>query len=182
MVHLTVRDYESLPEDGNRYEILDGRLEVTPAPSYSHQRAGMKLTRRLQDHAETRALGTVIIAPFDVVLAVDAIAQPDVLYISNARRSILSEKRVNGAPDLVVEIFHHASALRDTEVKRQLYARYGVSEYWQIDLDLKRILVLELTDAGYEEYSRAEATGKGAARSRLLPDFTVDWTDLFEVE
>ena len=128
-------------------------------------------------------------APFEVVLAGDPrgnavrkrrgarAVQPDVLFVSNSRLALLDGKRLNGAPDLVVEIFHHSTALYDTEEKRTLYALHGVREYWQVDLDRKQVVVLSLTEAGYEETCRA---GEGdRARSTVLTGFEVDWFEVF---
>lgn len=176
-VHLTVREYDALPDDGQRYEILDGRLDMTPAPSEQHQDVAGNLFLLLKLWVRARSLGRVIIAPFDVVLAFDGVVQPDLLYISKERASILNGKRAVGAPELVVEIFHHAGALKDTEVKRQLYARHGVNEYWQVDLDRKSIRVFELTETGYEEHCKA-IEGETAS-SKVLPGFLAPWSEVF---
>ncbi len=176
-VHLTWHDFEALPEDGRRYELHDGRLEVTPAPSERHQTVVLNLAALLRDWVRTRQLGKVLIAPFDVVLACDTIVEPDLVFFARDRLGLLDGRKANGAPDLAVEVFHHAGALKDTEIKRQLYARYGVREYWLVDLDLGRVTVLSLTPTGYEQHQRA---GQGERlTSSILPGFEVDWSELF---
>lgn len=176
-IHLTIRDYEVLPDDGNRYEIIDGRLEVTPAPSFRHQSVSRDLLVSLVNWVRPRRLGEVFAAPADVQLAFDAIVQPDLLFISSERSSILGPQRCKGAPDLVVEIFSHASALRDTEVKRSLYARHGVREYWLVDLDLEQIVVLTLSETGYEELVRVGEGG--AVSSSVLSGLSIPWSEVF---
>lgn len=122
-------DYWQLPE-GAPVELIKGRLVVSPSPNVLHQTIILLLSERLL--AAARKTGsTAIVAPMDVTLSDDTILQPDLLYVSKARRAIIKE-RVEGAPDLVIEIIS-GSARRDRVVKLDLYARYGVGEYWIVD-------------------------------------------------
>lgn len=132
-VVLTYADYLELPNDRNRYEILEGELAVSPAPGTLHQRVLLRLSRRLADFAERNRLGEVLVAPCDVLLSDTTVVQPDLLYVSRARRQIVEAAFVRGAPDLVVEIISPTSARTDREVKKQLYARYSVPHYWIFD-------------------------------------------------
>ena len=127
---LTWEHYVELPNDGKRYEIIEGELYVSPSPSEKHQRAATNLTYTLVGHSRTHRLGRVYAAPFDVVLAFTSIVQPDILFISTERLGILTAANVQGAPDLVVEIISPSSTKTDQEVKRDLYAKYGVKHYW----------------------------------------------------
>src|SRR5262249_54186269 len=108
----TYEDYLLLPED-RRYEIVDGELYMTPSPATYHQRILRQLERALGEYVEGRRLGEVLFAPCDVVLSETDIVQPDVLFVSSGRASIIGEKYISAAPDLVVEILSPATAQRD---------------------------------------------------------------------
>jgi Uma2 family endonuclease len=132
-IRLTYEDYCRLPNDGKRYEIIDGELFVAPSPFRTHQRAVTRLTSYLSAFVEENNLGEVFVAPFDVVFSRFDVVEPDVLYVSKDRLSVLTEKNVQGAPDLVVEVLSSSTADTDKTIKLKLYARYGVREYWIID-------------------------------------------------
>jgi len=143
---LTYQDYVLLPDDGKRYEILDGDLYVTPSPTARHQRISLNLVLVLARHVQTHMLGEVIAAPLDVILAEDSIAQPDILFISNERLPIVRDW-VHGAPDLVIEILSPGTRDRDRTLKRHLYARHGVRELWLVDPDARSVEVHRLDPA-----------------------------------
>ncbi len=130
---LTYADYATLPDDGKRYEILDGELFVTPAPSGWHQVILANLVRALDGYVHSRGLGKVLFAPLDVIFADTSIAQPDLVYLDNARTSLISRRGVEGAPTLLVEILSPSTTRTDRNVKFALYARYGVDFYWIVD-------------------------------------------------
>src|SRR5215471_10032698 len=101
---LTYEDYEAFPDDGNRYEIIDGEVYVTAAPSVPHQRAVLRLSRYLDQHAEQHNLGEVFTSPIAVVLSPSDVFEPDVIYISRERSVMIDRDRVmRGAPDLCIE-------------------------------------------------------------------------------
>ncbi|MBI4573010.1 MAG: Uma2 family endonuclease [candidate division NC10 bacterium] len=143
---LTYQDYRLLPDDGKRYEILDGDLYVTPSPTARHQIVSANLLSALADHVRLHGLGKVLTAPLDVIFAEDTIAQPDLLFISNERLPILREW-VHGAPDLVIEILSPGTQQRDRTLKRYLYARYGVRELWLVDPEARSVEVFRLDSA-----------------------------------
>ena len=122
-------DYWQLPE-GEPVELIKGRLVVSPSPNVLHQTIVLLLSELLFKTARKTGARTVL-SPMDVILSDDTILQPDVLYISKGRRHIIKQ-RIEGPPDLVVEIIS-GSARRDRVEKLDLYARYGVSEYWIVD-------------------------------------------------
>src|SRR6185437_12010419 len=102
---LTYEDYEAFPDDGNRYEIIDGEVYVTAAPSIPHQRAVTRLTRLLDEHVEKYNLGEVYPSPLAVALSPSDIFEPDVVYISRARSVMIADRSiVRGSPDLCIEI------------------------------------------------------------------------------
>ena len=132
-IRLTYEDYCLLPNDGKRYEIIDGELFVTPSPNFLHQIVVTHLTHFLHSFLDDHPLGRVIVAPFDVVFSQFDVVEPDILYISKARSSVLTNKNVQGSPDLVVEVLSKSTAKIDQTTKLKLYARFAVEEYWIID-------------------------------------------------
>ena len=144
----TVEDYLALDDDV-RAELIDGELYVTPSPETDHQRVVLRLARCLADHVETHDLGEVFAAPLDVHLPTGDVVQPDVFFVA-AARSDICRRWVHGAPDLVIEVLSPTHAERDRAVKRALYARSGVPEYWIVDPEERSIEVLRLGDPDYE--------------------------------
>lgn len=140
-IKFTYRDYLHLPED-KRYEIIDGELFMVPAPRRGHQEALGNLYVCLRTFVEEKSLGEVYLAPLDVILSDIDIVQPDLLFISRERADILTEENVRGAPDLVIEILSPSGSYRDKVLKRKLYAKYGVREYWIVHPKRREIAVL----------------------------------------
>lgn len=148
-VRFTYQDYLQLPED-RRYEIVEGDLVMVPAPTPYHQIVSSNLEFALRLYVMEHDLGTVLHAPCDLLLSETDVVQPDLFYISKARRSIITDKNIQGAPDLVIEILSPATAERDRGVKQKLYARVGVTEYWIVDPSTKTVEVLTLKAGHYE--------------------------------
>lgn len=155
-VILTYKDYEALPADGRRYELHDGELCVTPAPSPKHQRVSGKLYRILQGHVESRRLGEVLYAPVDCILSDTSIVQPDIVYLDSSRLSAITGRGIEGPPTLAVEILSPSTMQIDRSVKFQLYARYGVPYYWVVDPDARTIDGYRLTERAYELAARLQ--------------------------
>jgi len=130
---LTYEDICLLPNNGKRYEIVEGDLFVTPAPRRLHQRIVTRLTRFLSGFVEDRRLGEVYVSPFDVVFSPFDVVEPDLVYVSKARESVLTEMNAQGAPDLVVEVLSETTEKIDRTIKLKLYGKFGVQEYWIID-------------------------------------------------
>ena len=174
---LTYADYVTTPED-KRYELLDGELLMTPAPSEAHQRSQAELGYHLITFIKTNGLGRIYYSPTDVVLSDIDVVQPDLLFVSNERMHIITPAGVQGAPDLVVEILSPATAERDKGYKRALYARHGVREYWLVGTDAGAITVLLLGDDGYEVIG---TFGEGdTLSSPTLEGFSLKVDDVFE--
>lgn len=129
----TYQDYLQLPEDGRRYEVVDGELFLTPAPTTVHQRVLTNLLFLLVRHVRDSGVGEVLPAPCDLVLSETDVVQPDVFFVSKERQAIVGEKYVSAAPDLVVEILSESTAKRDRGIKARLYERAGVRELWIVD-------------------------------------------------
>ena len=177
-IKFTYDDYRNTPDD-RRYELLDGELVMAPAPSLRHQRTGIRLSSLLHAFVTGRRLGEVFSPPCDVILSDTDVVQPDLLFVSRERGRILLEgDAVRGAPDLVVEILSPSTAARDRTLKRVLYARHGVREYWLVDPDAETITVMVLGTDGFE----VEAVyGKGETlTSPTLRGFAVNLDEVFE--
>ena len=139
---LTYEDYRNTPAD-KRYELLDGELVVAPAPRIPHQRVAVELGTRLHTFVKDSGLGEILFAPCDVLLSNTDVVQPDLLFVSRERGDILlGGDNVRGAPDLVIEILSPSTSGLDRTLKRRLYARYGVREYWLVDPDAKTVAIL----------------------------------------
>ena len=172
----TYADYCLTPDD-ERYELLDGELVMSPSPNRAHQRIDAKLGWRLAQFVEERDLGEVFSAPFDVVLSDTNVVQPDLLFVSKEQAYIVTEDNIRGAPDLVVEIISPSTIERDRSLKRALYARYGVREYWLVDPDTRTVTVLLLDEGAFVEIARY---GAGQTlTSPTLAGFTANLDDIF---
>jgi Uma2 family endonuclease len=147
--HLTCDDLRQIPPDRNRYELVEGELFVSPAPSLEHQRKTGNLFAELRYFVRQHDLGEVFIALCDVVFDASTVLEPDIVFVSKARRSILKVACIEGAPDLVVEVVSDSSRLLDRFVKRDRYAEFGVLEYWLLDPFEPRIEVLRLEAGKY---------------------------------
>ena len=172
----TYEDYLLLPED-RRYEIIDGDLFMTPSPTTYHQRILRQLERALGEHVESRRLGEVLFTPCDVVLSETDIVQPDILFVSQERASIIGEKNISSAPDLVVEVLSPGTAQRDQTLKAKTYQRYGVRELWIVSPEARTVEVFVNSDSGFR---REAIYGYGdALRSPLLPGLEIPLDRVF---
>ncbi len=178
-VKLTYEDYLLFPEDGRRHELIDGEHFMTPAPSTRHQRISLKLASSLHAHLQRTKAGEVFHAPTDVVLSEQDVVEPDLLFVSAARSSIVTEKNIQGAPDLVVEIISETSRKTDKTIKRKLYEGYGVREYWIVDPELETVEVYRMTDGGYVRAAELSREADQALETPLLPGFQLKLSDIF---
>jgi len=149
-VKFTYDDYLLLPDDGKRYQIIEGEIYMVPAPAPYHQDILGKLFVLLLTFVEERGLGRVYLAPCDVILSEVDIVQPDIFFISKEREHIITEKNIRGAPDLAIEILSQSTAKFDKMVKMKLYERSEVKEYWLVYPDREEIEVLALRGGCYE--------------------------------
>ena len=147
---LTYEDYAKTPDD-ERWELIDGELFRMPSPNVAHQITSGRLFLRMAPFVDERDLGIVLDAPMDVVLSDTDTVEPDLLFISKERMGIIAALNVQGAPDLVMEIHSPFTAQRDLTIKRGLYVRHGVKEYWPIDPVARTVTVLLLRDGEFVE-------------------------------
>ncbi len=133
---ITWQDVQQMPDDGNRYEAIEGDLYVTPAPSIRHHRLTRALYDALKPLLHKPEYGELFWAPVGVEFpATGEGVQPDLMFVSNERRAIIGEAGIVGAPDLVVEILSPSTVSRDRTIKLRLYQRQGVGEYLIVDTD-----------------------------------------------
>lgn len=130
---LTYRDFVKFPDDGKRHELIDGVHYVTPSPASAHQRVVGNLHFLIRLHLEQHGGGEVFVSPFDVVFSMFDIVEPDLVFVSDARQHVVTEKHVKGSPDLVIEVRSPSTRRRDEGVKLKLYDRTDVAEYWVVD-------------------------------------------------
>jgi Uma2 family endonuclease len=175
---LTYEDYCLLPDDGKRREIIEGELFVTPSPLTPHQRAVGRIFLRLGLFVESHKLGEVFVAPFDVVFSEFDVVEPDILYVSNARASIVTNKNVQGAPDLVVEVLSEGTEKRDRTIKLKLYGKFGVDEYWTIDPNGPSAEIYRRGEEGLTLVAKLSAVD--SLTSPMLPGFSVPLRKLTE--
>jgi Uma2 family endonuclease len=166
---LTYADYELFPDDDLRHEIIDGEHYVTASPITRHQRISLNLLYLVRSYLEDHPIGELFSAPFDVVLSFHDVVVPDLIYLSKARAHLLTAKNLQGAPDLVVEILSPSTRPRDERLKRDLYERVGVEEYWLVDPDKDILTIYRRGAAGFLPAVRFEKDG--VVTTPLLPDF-----------
>lgn len=145
---LVYNELQAFPEDNFRREIIDGELIVTAAPSTRHQGVVARLCARLLLHAEEHG-GLVYPAPTDVFFTESNVVEPDVVFVAEANFAKVEEKFVRSAPDVVVEVSSPSTRRLELLRKRDLYERFGVPEYWYVDLDAERIELYRLTGDRY---------------------------------
>jgi len=173
----TYTDYAALPDDGRRYEIVNGVLLMAPSPSGSHQDTVGEIFSYLRTHVKLAGLGLVRLAPFDVELSPQDVFQPDILVVLNAHLDKVLEKKVVGAPDLVVEVASPGTAAFDRLTKYDVYARAGVPEYWIVNPERRTVEVLVLEGGKY--HSRGIFRGQQTLPSQVVPDLPVSIEQFF---
>jgi Uma2 family endonuclease len=173
----TYADYAALPDDGQRYEMLDGVLYMVPAPGTGHQSVNNLFAFYLTMHVQMAGLGRVFPAPYDVELAPNTVLQPDVTVVLQARQQIITPSRIIGAPDLVVEILSPGTAGHDRRGKQDAYARAGVREYWIADPAAQTVEVLRLDGVAYRVVGVYQGTAK--LPSQVVANFPVQVEQFF---
>lgn len=172
----TYQDYLNTPDDV-RYQLIEGALVREPAPTVPHQRVLLKLALLITPFVEDNRLGEVLLAPTDVYLSDTNVVQPDLLFVSAARAEIITERDIHGPPDLVVEVASPSTQRRDHGVKLDIYARYGVVEYWLVDPSAKAVETLRLEDSLF--IVTGHLGPADTLTSPLLPGLTIPLEKLF---
>jgi Uma2 family endonuclease len=157
----TEADWEQLPDDGQRYEIIDGVLYVSTAPSLFHQWIVQEVNAALREQLVAPGIAFVFLAPVGVFMTGATPVQPDLVVVRREDRGMLRDRRVRGVPALLVEVLSPSNAEQDLEVKRAAYARAGVSEYWVFRPAERDALVHSEPDGARGEYARVVHVAPG---------------------
>lgn len=175
---LTYEDYLLFPEDGLRHEILAGEHFVTNAPSRWHQKAVSNLIYFFMDLLRREpSLGEVYAAPFEVLFSIHDVALPDLVFVSKERLGILTDKNIEGAPDLIVEVLSPRTRQTDETVKLRIYERFGVREYWLVDPQLQTVRVIRRSGLGFA--SPEELSAEQVLTTPLLPGLEIPVSQIF---
>ena len=152
---LEYRDLVQTPDDCRRYELLDGALYVTPSPRPLHQRVSKRLQRQLEAYFEDEGLGEVFNAPVDVILTLHDVVVPDLVVVTTPQQ--VSDRAIEGAPALIVEILSPTTRARDRKLKAERYAMLGVRHYWIVDPKRRTIECYRLEGTHYVPVIAAES-------------------------
>ncbi len=175
-VPITYREYRLLPE-GDRRELVEGDFKMTPAPGERHQRISRNLQFELCSFLDESETGELYNAPFDVILDDTTVVQPDLLVVLPNRKSRIVPEGLRGAPNLVVEILSPSNPSHDTVLKRRLYEKFGVEEYWLVDPEAESVQVLKARQSQFENVA---VYGRGdTLESPLLQDLRIDLSRVF---
>jgi len=178
----TYSDLVALPDDQLRHELIDGEHFVSPSPTTTHQEISKRLFRTLDAFVERHRLGEVLYAPFDVKLSAWTVLVPDLVYFTAARfAQVVNEKHATAAPDLVVEILSPGTRRRDLGLKRAVYDREGVGEYWIVDPAAQTITALRRPrpGGGLSDIVVYVPASRDALESPLLPGLQIRLRDVF---
>ena len=177
----TSTDLESMPDDGKRYEIIDGELYVSKQPSWHHQYTCLRIATALDSWSRLSGAGQVNLAP-GLIFAEDDDVAPDVVWLSNERlaHTLAEDGKLHSAPELVIEVLSpgRANEKRDRDAKLKLYSRRGVSEYWIIDWLRQQIAVYRCHDLALHLIATLQAGD--TLETPLLPGFSCALATLFE--
>jgi Uma2 family endonuclease len=174
----TYEDWLKLPDDGYRYEVIDGELYVSPPPLIRHQRISLRIVDNLLAFLRQQPIGEVLYAPVGVRLPNQPVPlEPDILFIRVDRRDIIGEQYVEGTPDLLMEILSSSNWLYDRREKMRVYQAAGVAEYWIVD---PRALTIEVYTLEQGQYVLAGQYRPGdVAPSHVIAGFAVSVEGVF---
>ncbi|MGH9238158.1 MAG: Uma2 family endonuclease [Vicinamibacterales bacterium] len=179
-VKLTYDDFLLFPDDGQRHELIDGEHYVTPSPASVHQRIVGNIYFRMRQFLEAHPAGEVFLAPFDVVFGEHDVVEPDLLYIAASRRDeILTKLHVRGVPDLAIEVGSPGTRKRDETIKRRLYERTGVREYWVVDPELEAVRVYRRDGDNYGRPIELTRESGDTLANTVIDGFTLPLAEVF---
>ena len=179
-IKLTYDDFLLFPDDGKRHELIDGEHYVTPSPNLRHQAISGRLHLLIGTWLQAHPVGRIFYAPLDVIFSRFDVVEPDLLYVSNQRApELLAGQYVTGAPDLSVEIGSPSTRQRDETIKRRLYERSNVSEYWVVDPDIDVIRVYRRSAEGFARPVELSAETGDVLTTPLLPGLEIPLARVF---
>jgi len=172
VLKLTYDDFVHFPDDGKRHELIDGSHYVTPSPNTRHQVISGRLLALIWAYLDVHPIGQVFQAPYDVVFSEVDVVEPDLLYVSNGRTAdVITPMHARGAPDLVVEIVSKGTRKRDETIKRHLYERDAVVEYWVVDPDVDVVRVYRRAGTVFGRPIELTREAGDVLTTPLLPGF-----------
>lgn len=175
---LTFADLERMPDDGRRYELYNGEVFVVPSPLPRHQIVQHRLTEVLSAYSRQHG-GLCVDSPIDIVFSDSDVLQPDIVYFSPARKHLIDlNSAIRHPPDLCVEILSPSTAERDRGRKMEMFARFGVKEYWIVDPAGAALEQYGLEAAAYE--LRVRAMGNEMIKGPLLPGLSFEVQQIFQ--
>ena len=174
--HATITDLDAIPDDGNRYELLNGVISMADAPTYRHQLTVRAVFLLVNTWVEQHDLGDTIFAPVDIVLDDHNSLQPDILFIDTQHLTMVRNGKVYGTPQLIVEVISPGSRSRDSVEKAIRYAVAGATEFWLIDPELETVAVFALVGNVYVERAAGD---DGVVESTVLPGLTISASTIF---
>jgi Uma2 family endonuclease len=178
---LTVADLDACPDDSNRYELIEGELFVSRAPGLPHQLILQNLQIAFVDYLRNNPIGIVVPGAGAVFSDYDAVI-PDLVFVQNERWSeVVTGTRFTGAPDLVLEIMSPGKENRDRDllVKRQLYGKYKIKEYWVVDTEDRYVLIYQLRGQSLNQV--ATLRDDDAITTSFLPGFHLKVSAIFNL-
>ena len=173
----TYDEYAALPDDGHRYEIVNGVLIMAPSPTPEHQSIAVRIAYYLFPHIDLAGIGRLFTGPLDVDLGPKNVYQPDVVVVLNAQLDRVAAKKIIGAPDLVVEVASPSTAAYDRLTKFDIYARSGIAEYWMVKHESQEVEVFALE--GSEYHRLGIFSGQQTVPSRVVPGLSVKVEQFF---
>ena len=177
---LTYQDFLRFPDDGLRHEIIDGVHYVTPSPNLRHQELIGRLYLSLGAFLEDRPdKGRLFLSPFDVVFSFHDVVEPDLVFVGPDQLDILTAQNIQGTPALVVEVLSPSTRKHDREVKRRLYERTGVREYWLVDPDVNTVNVDRRADGDAFPLVAHLTNMHDTLETPLVPGWSVTLARLF---
>ncbi len=176
----TYQDYLDLPEDSHEYQVINGELVMSPSPYTIHQEVSGNIFIAVKIFTKETKIGKVYHAPLDVVLSETNVFQPDILFVSNENAKITTEKNISGAPDLIIEILSPSTGYYDLTEKKEIYAEFGVKEYWIVDPKKQWVEIYTNENKHFKSSQRLEKSG--TLKSGVLHGFKTNLKKVFDVE
>ena len=170
---LTYSDYVQMtPPDSGQYQLIQGELVTMTSPNTRHQRIIRLLTKSLETYLEKSPLGEIFLSPMDVVMGEGEVYQPDILFILESNQKIIEDTKINGIPDMIVEVLSPSNAYYDLVVKKKIYEQCGVKEYWIVDPLQNTLDLYVLQNSKFQHKIQIEKKGK--ISSEIFPGLDLD--------
>ena len=174
---VTRSEYEEMPPGPPYFQLIEGQLVMSPSPLTKHQRIVVRLSTQLSYYTQENSLGEIFIAPLDVFLNDVNVYQPDIVFVSTARSHQVTEKGIEGAPDLCIEVLSKGTQRFDLGAKKKVFAQSGLGHYWIIDPEARSLAVFNLRVNS--EHPVEVFTPPQSFRPELFPRLEINLSALF---